>query len=88
MVMQLSIDELLKKCPSVYGLALTASRRAKEIAEGAPRLIETDARKATSVALEEIARDKIIVTVLPTASTGEPSTKRRGSKSKKKEEKD
>ena len=54
------VEELLKHCPSIYKLVVVAARRAKELAEGAPRLIETDIRKITSVALEEIRQQKVM----------------------------
>ena len=79
----LPIDVLLKKCPSVYGLVLAASRRAKEVAEGAPRLIDTDARKATTIALQEIVQDKVLV---KHGDQDESGGKRR-SKGKKEEKK-
>lgn len=51
---QVAIEELLKKSGSVYKLVILAAARAKELAEGAPALIETTQHKVTSIALEEI----------------------------------
>ncbi|MBI3088255.1 MAG: DNA-directed RNA polymerase subunit omega [Candidatus Omnitrophica bacterium] len=56
---QAPIDELLQRCHSVYKLVVVAARRAKELAEGAPKLVETDLKKVTSVALEEIRQGKV-----------------------------
>jgi len=56
---QTSIEELLKQCPSVYKLVVAAAKRAKELSEGAPKLINGEARKATSIALEEIRQGKV-----------------------------
>jgi len=57
---QAPIDELLKRCGSIYKLVVVAARRAKELAEGAPKLIEGDLKKVTSIALEEIHQGKIL----------------------------
>ena len=54
------IDELIKKCHSVYKLVIVAVKRAKELAEGAPKLIQTDYKKVTSIALEEIRQGKVV----------------------------
>lgn len=53
------IQHLLAKTDSLYKLAVMASRRATELNAGAPKLVEIDSEKATTVALEEIAQDKI-----------------------------
>ncbi len=57
---QVPIEELLKKCGSVYRLVILAAKRAKEIAEGAPSLVQTSTHKVTSVALEEILEGKVL----------------------------
>lgn len=57
---QAPIDELLKRCGSIYKLVVVAARRAKELAEGAPKLIEGDLKKVTSIALEEIHQGKVL----------------------------
>lgn len=56
---QVAIEELLKRCGSVYKLVLLAAMRAKELAGGAPALMETPQKKVTSVALEEILQGKV-----------------------------
>ena len=57
---QVPIEELLKRCSSIYRLVILAAKRAKEVAEGAPSLIETSQRKITSIALEEILHGKVL----------------------------
>lgn len=58
--MSVPIEQLLEKVGSLYKLVILAARRALELNEGAPRLIETDPKKKPSVvALEEIAEGKI-----------------------------
>ena len=54
------IEELLKRCSSIYRLVILAAKRAKEVAEGSPPLVETGYRKVTSVALEEILQGKVL----------------------------
>ncbi|MFH1046450.1 MAG: DNA-directed RNA polymerase subunit omega [Candidatus Omnitrophota bacterium] len=56
------IQELLEKTGSLYKLVVMAAHRASDINAGAPRMIEADHEKVTSVALEEIAQDKIRLT--------------------------
>lgn len=57
---QVPIEELLKQCGSIYRLVILAAKRAKELAEGAPPLVESASRKPTSVALEEILHGKVL----------------------------
>ena len=55
------LEKMLDKTNgSIYKLVIVASRRALEIAEGQPRLIEVPAAvKPSTVALQEIASGKI-----------------------------
>jgi len=59
--MKQAIQDILDKSDnSVYKLVIMASKRALEIAEGQPRLVEMDANiKPSTVALEEIAAGKV-----------------------------
>lgn len=57
---QAAIDELLKQCSSIYKLVVIAAKRAKELAEGSQKFVETDLKKVTSIALEEIRQGKVI----------------------------
>ena len=57
---QVAIEELLKRCNSAYRLVILAAKRAKEIAEGGPGLLESNPRKATSIALDEILQGKVL----------------------------
>lgn len=60
---QVAIEELLRQCNSVYKLVLLAAKRAKEISEGSPALVDTAHRKVTSVALEEILEGRVLYKV-------------------------
>lgn len=55
------LEQLLPQANnSIYKLVLLAAKRAVEIADGLPKLIEfPSSSKATSIALEEIAEGKV-----------------------------
>lgn len=55
------LEKMLDKTNgSIYKLVILASRRALEIAEGQPKLVETDALvKPSTVALYEISKNKV-----------------------------
>ncbi len=57
------IEKLLPRSNSnIYKLILLAGRRATELADGRPRLIETPSTpKATTIALDEIMEGKVWV---------------------------
>lgn len=57
---QAPIDELLKQCPSIYKLVVIAAKRARELNEGAPKLLQTDLKKVTSLAIEEVHRGAVL----------------------------
>ena len=80
---QVPIEELLKRCSSVYRLGILAARRAKEITEGSPSLVEPRYSKVTSVALDEILQGK----VLYKPDEVEAGSGKKGRSTKSKEEK-
>ncbi len=54
------IEKLIEKISSKYKLVTIAARRALELNDGAPRLVEAESRaKPAMVALQEIAAGKI-----------------------------
>lgn len=57
------LEEVLDKTDySIYKLVILASRRALEIAEGQPKLVETNSStKPSTIALEEIAAGKVVL---------------------------
>ena len=76
---QVPIEDLLKRCGSIYRLVILAAKRAKEVSEGSPPLIENHPRKVTSIALEEILQGKVLYKpTLAEAGIG----KKRGAKAK------
>ncbi len=54
-----SMENLLDKTGSVYKLVILASKRALELNEGSPKLTETNSKKVTTIALDEIRDGKI-----------------------------
>ena len=82
---QVAIEGLLQRCGSIYRLVILAAKRAKEVAEGAPPLVDTDQRKVTSIALEEILQGKVLYKVEePEAGSGK---KGRGARAKEEKRK-
>jgi DNA-directed RNA polymerase subunit omega len=59
MMSSVSIEELLKKVSSPFKLVILASKRALELADGAPKLVETNSKRFSTIALEEIAKGKV-----------------------------
>lgn len=54
-----SFRELAERGDSRYTLVILASKRARQIVEGEKPLVETDSKKAVSIALEEIMANKV-----------------------------
>ncbi|MBI4355509.1 MAG: DNA-directed RNA polymerase subunit omega [Candidatus Omnitrophica bacterium] len=53
------LEELLQQGGSLYKLVLLASKRALELSEGAPRLVDLKHPKVSTVALQEIREGKV-----------------------------
>jgi DNA-directed RNA polymerase subunit omega len=56
-----SLEELLKQVDSKFSLVTMVSKRARQINNGFPKLVKTNSVRSVTVALEEIANDKIRV---------------------------
>jgi len=54
-----SIDYLATKVDSKYTLVVLAAKRARELVDKSPVLVETKSKKPVTVALEEIGADFI-----------------------------
>lgn len=79
-----AVEELLKRCGSMYKLVVLAAKRAKEIADGATPLVEVDHKKVTSIALEEIRQGKVLYKGAETEAATEAKKTKRGTKAKEK----
>jgi len=54
-------EELMDKAGGRYKLVVLAFRRAAELNAGAAKLVKSDSKKVTTIALEEITQGKIFV---------------------------
>jgi len=55
----ISKDKLDGKVDSAYRLVLMAAERAKQLAKGSKPRVQTNAKKPTTIAIEEILADKV-----------------------------
>lgn len=56
---RVTLDELLEKVDSKYTLVVLAARRARQLVDGAEPVVESQAAKPVTVALEELAAGKL-----------------------------
>lgn len=59
MMNQPPVELLREKVDSRYTLVVTASKRARQLLEGAPKLVEVPSTKPVTIALQELAQDKL-----------------------------
>lgn len=57
-----SINELTNKVDSRYTLVMLVAKRARQLVDGSKPKVETSNNKPVSIAIEEIAADKITYT--------------------------
>jgi DNA-directed RNA polymerase subunit omega len=69
-----SADTIEEKVGSRYSLVILAAKRAKQIKEGAPVLIDTASTNPLTIALEEIAAGKVTVNAAGLAPRPESET--------------
>ena len=53
------IGKLLSKVDSRYTLVVVVAKRARQLNEGASRLVDCNSEKAVTVAVDEVSEDKI-----------------------------
>ncbi|MGH8670847.1 MAG: DNA-directed RNA polymerase subunit omega [Burkholderiales bacterium] len=61
---RITIEDCLESIPNRFELALAATYRARQLALGAPPLVEANRDKPTVIALREIARGKVGADIL------------------------
>ena len=61
MIVEPTVNELLKHAENRYALVIAASKRARDIAKGDKPLIDTDDKSPVTIAAEEIADDKVFI---------------------------
>lgn len=55
--MQIDLDALLQGVPSKYEMVVLAARRARQLVDGAPKLVETRSTKPVTIAFEEMSQN-------------------------------
>ncbi len=55
----ISLEKMIKKNPSLYKLVRVASERANQIMNGSKPLVESNSKKVTTRALQEICEGKV-----------------------------
>ena len=59
MIVEPSVTDLLKLVDDRYELVIMASRRARQIAEGADKLVDAEDKSVVTIAAKEIAEGKV-----------------------------
>ena len=54
-----AIEVLLSKVDNRYTLVVETSKRARQLVDGAPKLVECESEKPVTIATNEIAEDKV-----------------------------
>lgn len=60
MMNQPPLEVLREKVDSRYSLVVIAAKRARQLLEGVPRLVDIDSTKPVTVALQELAQEKLV----------------------------
>ena len=76
------LEDFLKQTPSMYKLVILAARRAMELNDGAPKMVQTDAAKVSTAALEEIRQGKVTYEIVALPNRDKASKKKEKSKDK------
>jgi DNA-directed RNA polymerase subunit omega len=61
---RITVDDCMQHIPNRFELALVATTRARQIANGATPMVEINRDKATVIALREIALGKVGMEIL------------------------
>ena len=64
MVARITVEDCVEKIPNMFELVLVASKRARQLANGAEPMVEWENDKPTVVALREIAEGHINQSIL------------------------
>ncbi len=59
MMGQPPLEELLKKVNEKYALVVLAAKRARQVMEGDPKLVESKSNKPVTIAMMEVAQGKV-----------------------------
>lgn len=58
-VSNVSLEDLMRRSKSFYGLVLCAAARANELLSGEQPLIQTKSKKVATISLQEIGKGKV-----------------------------
>jgi DNA-directed RNA polymerase omega subunit len=72
-----SVEVLIERAGSRYAAAVLVAARARQLSAGAKRLVDTDARGAVAVALDELATGKLFEGTVRVGSGDGPTGVRR-----------
>jgi len=61
MIVEPTVNELLKYAENRYALVIATSKRARKIANGEEPLVSTDDKSPVTIASEEIADQKVFI---------------------------
>lgn len=61
---RITVDDCMKHIPNRFELALAATFRARQIAQGGSPMVESHRDKPTVIALREIAQGKVGIEIL------------------------
>lgn len=61
---RITVDDCMKHIPNRFELALAATYRARQVAQGSTPMVEPNRDKPTVIALREIAQGKVGMEVL------------------------
>ena len=61
---RVTVDDCMKRIPNRFQMTLAAAHRARQLANGATPLVESDKDKPTVLALREMAAGKVGLEVL------------------------
>ena len=56
-----SLDELLGRIPSKFNLVMVVAKRARQIKDGAPRMVATQSVNPVTAAMEEVIAGKLVL---------------------------
>ena len=61
MIVKPTVNELLEHTENRYALVIEASKRARQIAKGSEKLVETDEKSPVTIAANEIVTGKVSI---------------------------
>lgn len=60
MIYEPGIGDMLKKAENGYMLVTITSKRARQLIDGTPKLVDMDSNKPVTIAVNELHEDKIV----------------------------